>query len=693
MFGRLLLPVVCFALPLFAQPNPPQREEQKPPPPLLSFIGATTRLIDKGPVEIPVTWVSEHVPAARVRQVMRGGVELNPDAFRITPTVRDRDHLLVVQANPNLSAEAGKYEIDFVLTPAPADAEKVANAPVPLKLTLTRNAPVIGHGKLEIISPLSVERIIMTPWSTPEVEPKEWIIAESGGEAGVQVSPAQIAAPIITADPGSRGQLKVSFDSLAPNGQGVAKLGLSGTEPWVGQGTARMLVHAPTFTKTPVVYMVPVKSRLSYIWLVAAILAGVGLGYFVKKWLEGRGQLLGSRLAGEQLRLQVVDYEARITDSEVRGGLRAQRERLVAALARTRIAKETLDAIVKEVQTQTAAIVKKAEEDRAKTKEKVSAIRAAIGRADEQDSPLDAIVKGVSDTLAAQVSLLEVGQIGAPARELARVENDLPAKVSKEVAPWRARIGTALFRFGDWSELPPVSKSLARIQTALDSITLPHTLDEVAKTLAATAVVTNELRNELSRGLPLIQKVLRQALTDMERVSGHDAERGALKRAEEELSRRYNLPAELELAADAVERAQKALKNARAATQTKAVAPAALPSVLRSPREVEMLEELAPMSAPSRVEGEPIDFRAFDAGVQPLPSEDTLTHEIAFTHAQRDAVTALLIVIAGVIIFRTNFIGSLEDLFGAILWGFSIDLTAATLTQYAAPLVGKKPYK
>jgi hypothetical protein len=60
------------------------------------------------------------------------------------------------------------------------------------------------------------------------------------------------------------------------------------------------------------------------------------------------------------------------------------------------------------------------------------------------------------------------------------------------------------------------------------------------------------------------------------------------------------------------------------------------------------------------------------------------------TSAQK-FVAGALIVAGGWVIFSPNFIGNFSELFGALLWGFSVDVGSAKLGELTEQVKGLKP--
>jgi hypothetical protein len=53
------------------------------------------------------------------------------------------------------------------------------------------------------------------------------------------------------------------------------------------------------------------------------------------------------------------------------------------------------------------------------------------------------------------------------------------------------------------------------------------------------------------------------------------------------------------------------------------------------------------------------------------------------------AVAALLIVLAGMLIFKGSFVGTFEDFVAALLWGFGTDVGLARVREISQPLLGR----
>ncbi|MDQ3281257.1 MAG: hypothetical protein M3Q69_07570 [Acidobacteriota bacterium] len=680
---RALCALLLFCV--FVGPMVAAAEDEKPLPPLVTWKGSTTRVLAATPVEIPMTFAGEHLPPARVRQVTRDGVELNPSAFTVSVEQRGTDALLVVRANANEAREAGAYKVSVMLTPSPVDAgTKVAKDPVHLDLTLTRAAAVKDRGKLQFISPLSVTRVVRVPFLWSVVEPDDLILAEGGGKAGVSFVPAEVDGDIRSKSTNNLGRLHATFPQLGASAQDKVKLKLDGTAPWVGDADARISVSAPTVSEKPIAYKIAVHSRLSYFWLFLMIVLGIVLGQYVKRGLEARGELLNAKLTAEHLRTRIVGYEAVIADLAIRDKLRRERERLLTVFTSRTMDKAAVEALAKDVEEKVKSIVASSETMRVAAGKQLDEIRAAVGRPQEQDGALRAIVRSTLDVLNAQKALLDLGQITQPLAELAKIQEELPARVRDAVTSWTPQLRYAQRRFGKWPGTQ-TDEILTELATKTDTVTVPHKFEEVGTTLGETAVLTNLLRTIGQYGIRELHDAVQRALAALrtrDDAAHHAKEIDALEKAAYGLHRDFDLPRELELAAQAV-------ANARAAVDAaeKLAPPKPAAATKMSP---ESMDRMAFPMAANRAADE-TTFESFESAA-PTP-EEQLQHELAFVNTARDSFYGLLIVIAGVIIFRNAFIGTLEDLFGAFLWGFSVNLSATTLSQYAAPLMTRKPIR
>lgn len=75
--------------------------------------------------------------------------------------------------------------------------------------------------------------------------------------------------------------------------------------------------------------------------------------------------------------------------------------------------------------------------------------------------------------------------------------------------------------------------------------------------------------------------------------------------------------------------------------------------------------------------------------VEGLESAATLAKRHTVLSVTQSTIVGAILIGAGVIIFRGTWLGGIEDLFSAFLWGFSVDIGVAKIRELAAPVVGR----
>ena len=684
--------VVCLmALPALAENEPVKA---------FASIGQAARIL-AGEVRIAAELADPAaVPSLEIRQVIRDGVELNrKGTFTVTYDAGD----IVIQ--PGDAAKApGTY-----LVRVAAKTPKMKAAEI-VDLTLTRAAPKTKEperAQFQIDSSLYIERVIYLPFLSSGLESQQWIVRETGGKVPMTPVPSNVVVPIFSKKSPDLGQLSIAFPTVQPSSGGVATLSIAGNRPWIGESNAKILLQSPSLKKNQI-YTVVVRSRLSYLWLVLAIVAGVGVGWYVKRTLETRSGVLAAKLIARAEVEKALELERRFADIEVRAAFRAQRTLLERMIARAAATADEVKALTDKAKPKIDEIAKKAEEDRAAAKKQLNEIAQAIGAPEWQSTPLSNTVRETTSELAAQDRLLQDGQITRPRAALAKIESRLIRRIATDLPSWRAEVAAGVNRLGGWREL---EKAVTAINAKLDAIAEPpKTLAELKTTLEATAAIVARLRTDIAGGIELVYSTVLYAIEKLGSTP-------ALENAARGLSaaRQPDLPRELEKVADAVQRAHDELTNAILVAQKKATPDAteppdgldtgdfrkAIASIVPSPAVAMMAVPMAPVSSSElelmalpqqeKIEVTPLD--PLDENLPEVPTEDQIREQLSLVNGRRDAIYAVLIVIGGVIIFRSSFLGTLEDFAAAFLWGFSVDLTSSTLTSYASPLIGRKPFK
>ncbi len=665
-----------------------------------SSVGQTARILD-GEVRIAAELADPAaIPVLEIRQVIRDGVELNrKGTFTVAYDAGD----IVIQPGDAAKA-AGTYRVRLAARTAKMKAAEI------VELTLTRGAPKAKEperAQFAIDSSLYIERVIYLPFLSSGLESQQWIVRETGGKVPMTPVPSKITVPIFSKKSPDLGQLSVTFPTVQPSSDGVATLSILGNRPWIGESNAKILLQSPSLKKNPI-YTVVVRSRLSYWWLVLAIVAGVAVGWYVKRTLETRSGVLGAKLIARAEVEKALELERRFADIEVRAAFRAQRTLLERMITRAAATADEVKALTEKAKPKIDAIAKEAEEDRAAAKKQLNEIAQAIGAPEWQSTPLSNTVRDATSELAVQDQLLQDGQITRPRAALAKIESRLIRRIATDLPPWRAEIAAGVDQLRGWREL---EKAVTAITTKLDAIAEPpKTLAELKTTLEATAAIVSRLRNDIARGIDDVHSTIRYAI---EKLGSTEALESAAR--DVSAARQPDLPRELEKVAKAVQRAHDELVNAILVAHKKATPDAteppdgldtgdfrkAIASIVPDQPKPMMGVPMAPMSSselelmslPAHEEVEVTPLSPLDENLPEVPSEDQIKEQLSLVNGRRDAIYAVLIVIGGVIIFRGSFVGTLEDFAAAFLWGFSVDLTSSTLSSYASPLIGRKPFK
>ena len=664
---------------------------------VFSSVGVTSREL------IPVVKIlakpaTDGAITAEVKQVTRGGVELNAlDAFAAT---YDAPHeQLVIIALPG-SKDAGEYVVQIEATNAKAKTTQIIAA------TLTRATPVkvvAPHAQLQFDSSLYVERVINIPWMWIGTSPSEWVLRETGGKAAMAPSVPKVSAPLLAKNSGDLGGLEVTFPSVEKNGDAKATVALTGKKMWLGTANAKLLLQSASLEKNPV-YTAVVRSRLSYFWLFATIVAGIGLGWYAKKRLELRGAVLAQKVIAASVVQRALGFEKNIGDAVYRARITALRESLQAKIDSRTATKEEIEKLTPEVEKAVTAIVDEVKTAREAARKHLDEIRAAIGAPERQVSPFNSDVRAAANALDAQKRALDAGEITKPADELEQIEARVIRDVADHIWAFRSSLQRNLAKLKGWSELDKVVEAL---ETKSD-LAEPDSLASLKTTLAATHEIGQRLRNDLANdGIEAVYQTIQYAIEKL-------GENEKLTAALHEINnvRHSDLPRQLDDVANAVQKARDTMTEVILAAYKKAKPDAQdKPDGLDAGdfrKEIQAVvgAQPIPKSAPPGIADEQQELSAvasakpisptalvpLDGGVQPALTEDQIRRELRLLNKQRDLLYGAMIVVGGFIIFHGSFIGTLEDLAAAFLWGFSVDLSAATLSTYAAPLLARKPF-
>lgn len=674
---------------------------------VFTWIGSTGRVLE-GNAAVHIRVRAAGTPVLDVTEVTRDGTSLNAgEAFA------------AAYANGTLTitpkaaaAKPGTYVVHLAVT-----NEKITE-PQPVEVTLTRAAPPTAkkpeprRATIDVDSSLYVDQIIVLPWPLRVMaKPDSWVVRETGGRYAMTPATSDVTAVIRAKSSTDLGHLRVAFPTVQPGKDAKAKLSIDEKRFWLGSANATVRLQSPVLERVQL-YTVVVRSRLAYGWLIGAIVGGIALGWFVKKVLEVRGAVLAAKVAAHEEAERVRALELRIADPGVRRDLLAQRALLESATG----TKEAIDKTVTDVKAEVEKIKTKAEEDRTAAKNKLDALRGAVGNPGEQFMPLRSIVSGTATALDAQKSALDRGEIREPLNELARIERSVLGEVREELPRIASDIASALPKFGTWSELA-MAAALTSIDTKLGTLNQrPTSVDELKATLNATAEISSLLRyNVGSSGINDVWETVKFVRAELEREGAIDtATREALLAAEKEVreARSDELPREIGKVATAVQHAHEALTRAILAAYRK-ITPAATDKPEGLDTGAFRKATMAALQKPAKAEDEhaeaalgmervasfgreavePTDLRRLDEGIGAARTAGEIAKSLRLVHGLRDWIYAALVLLGGLIIFHGSFIGTLEDLAAAFLWGFSVDLTAATLTTYTTPLLARRPFR
>jgi hypothetical protein len=687
----------------------------------ITNIGSTTRVIENVGVKIPVDVDSRHQPAIqpRVRQVTHEGTEKNADAFN-AELKKEGDVSFLVVTPANGPVAPGKYTVRVTVPKLLKTPLKEGDPPPPaplqtIDLTLTRGA--VPKSAVVMPSPLKIQRVIR--WNG-EVwyEPKEWLIRETTGRAPILPNPKEASAHLISQSTSGLGTIRVTFPEVIEAAQQErATVALEGAPAcWIGDASATILFRSDSLANPLMAYSVQVHSRYSWFWLFLTIAAGVALGIVTNRVLVPRIASMTARAKAVAERERIMTIQSTFIDPEIL----AELDRIVAtlgdAIRNKRLKGDEVAAIMSNATTEANTVVEHAQAKMKELNDRINAILEAVRHPEAQTGTLRDLSNRTTNRALALHATLRQGHVGSVERELKDLERTLPYDVAVVVPAWKKNIGLPLEIIGRWPGFN-VDADLESLQTKLTEVKEPATLTEVGQTLKATEQTVRTLRAGLGLvGFKEIHAFVREAIGDIERAVPQSKELAQLKEAEVTL-RAFDdadLPRQLVAGAESVHKARIALERALAAAWRPADNNTQMPGLVESdykkalkavraqapqPAKEAHLESTAMtdnMEATTAVAPQPPpnpwQFQPPALAASSIRSMDDYASAAAAASWLRDIILAVFVIGGGMLIFMTTYIGTFADFLGALLWGFSVNLGAETVTQYASPLMQRRPF-
>lgn len=712
--------VICAVVAVVAagQPKPAEYVDA------LTNIETTTRVIENAGVKIAVDVDPRHPLAIQpsVRQVTHEGTGKNPDAFRVELKKEGDASFLLVTPGTGAAA-AGKYTVRIRIPRLLKAPLKEGEAPPPdqvpwqtIDLTLTRSAPgAVPKSAVVMPSPLKIERVI--EWNGKvSYEPKDWLMRETTGRASILPDPKVTRAHLVSQTTSGLGMVRVTFPEVIEAAQEKrAEVALEGGPThWIGDAAATILVRSDSLAAPLKAYSVQVHSRYSWWWLFLTILVGVVLGSVTNRLLIPRIAAMNARAKAAEEHDRLIALRARFVDAGIIGEI----DRIVAtlddAIRNKQLKGEEVTEAAAKAATDAGTVVANAD---AKLKEltgRINAILRAVRHPQALTGTLrDLSYRATNRAQALHASLAD-GQLGSVEPQVTDLEGDLPYDVAVAVPAWKRSITGPLTTIGRWPGFL-VDQDLGTLLTDLAAVKEPETLEQVGTTLTAAEHIVRTLRAGLGPvGFEEIRRFVREAIGVLEPAIPGTGKLARLQAAEVAL-RKFDeavLPLHLEEGAQAVNDARNALEDALLAawrpTEDQKTLPgllekdykkalsavrtqASVPEAMAMPESVEVTEDAAP-AGKTPPPPPPKPWQGRELSISARRSSEEYRRAATAASLLRDIILGAFVIGGGMLIFMTTYIGTFADFLGAMLWGFSVNLGAETVTQYAAPLMQRRPF-
>ncbi|HEX8203599.1 MAG TPA: hypothetical protein VF590_24195, partial [Isosphaeraceae bacterium] len=373
--------------------------------------------------------------------VSLGGRPLEPSAVQLAVERAAPQPWLVVTIDLAMAAESGTYTVKAL-----ASSPDLQDPPPVLELTFTRPA-----AELRVANSLRVERVVYLP-GLSVTRPDSVIFSETKGKSAVLPEPSTWISDLVRDGQLVPGRMEVKLPtSIDAGAQGAATLAIRGDVP-LGKSTGSVTVRAPQLAAGVYEASVDVVGRVSRIWLVAAVVGGIGLGYYTRTSLEDRRKRLQARIAASERLNRIDDQIGREIDDDVIGELTRVRAGLLTALRSGDPAPEAIDIATKAADDGLTNALRKADERRAALRAGIADLSAQLGSPENLPDPIRPIVEHALAGLKAAGARLNAGVIAPVEEELADLRRTLPDRLRAALTDWKGSIDLALNRMGDWPE-------------------------------------------------------------------------------------------------------------------------------------------------------------------------------------------------------------------------------------------------
>jgi hypothetical protein len=586
------------------------------------------------------------VPEPGRPEVGPGGVSVVVPESRKPPRRLARNARLRVRFKTDL-VRPGSYVLRFE-----AWREGRRSRSMPFSVTVSVPAPV-----LRPTQPLHVERVLgpggdkVQPLTVREMSSRAQVTVTEVTQA-TEESEAGVVAGELTFDK------KTVADGIVPGGVlRVAPTATSGFPVGMSNGTVELSVAE---LDAPLAVPFVVETRFSRAWLALALFLGIVSGWLARYYLRRRIEQGEAQLALESFRARVVSEQSRHLDTEFQNAVAGILREIDDRLDDESSTADRIQKVLAEQQQVFATALAALEQSRAKVKPEVEGRAAALATTRSIPGVVRRELAAVSQLVTLAGQSLTVDALDEARRRVEEADAQFRSQVLGVTGRWRDEVKALTTAVQDAKELMSDAREAAREAAERADSAANASAEEWNKALDAIATAhaaANALRDRVGK---VAQAQL--ARTD-------DAPAGRMTKLEHALSR---LIAALEEANGSAlggySHAADALRNVLDTPGGDLSAPPPAPFVTgigSAAYDTAASSWTVPLMFPPDG-GRGVERRAWRRAV---------SRNVRRARLVQGLIIAFVVFVVGYELFQADFIGSVEQLVLAFLWGFSADLS------------------
>ncbi len=555
---------------------------------------------------------------------------------------------------------------------------------------------------LRVPTTLRFEEVRNLPWSAAGV-------MTPGGIALPSVSLQDLSGPFQTTalgdflGPGDRpATAAVKFDGqkITATNALELRLAIDGALA-LGKTHGSVQVDSPDLA-TSLTIPVDIVVRSNKLWLAVALLAGIVLGIFLRTYLAQRERMDRALLEAHKQLDAIHNAATRTIDEPLRRSLDDFSARLEAAVNGA-ASPEDISRDTTAVATDFAGRLKTADDDRAELGRRARELKTRIGRPESYEETVAAWVSELRDRVEKEELSLVAGAITTVGHALDEVSDRYVDETPRIVKTWKLDAGAALRSVPPWG----VKAFDTARTTVLGKLDAMGTRD-ADTSLKEARELTDTIRTDLDAGARALVRFARLATSELERRSSPDAVR-ALRSAEDELADRLSsgrgfsitsvapsitamrarLGEEIQQTDSTKRKEVEALLAQDKLPDALACVGIALPtddtraSVARMGDHGDTTTEPTAASAPPE---KSVPVGKLSGALRSPRTISGLLADLSAIAWLRLAIEALVLLGGGMVMLHDTFVGTPEDLYKAVLWGFTLDVSTARILDLAGPL-------